>query len=185
MGPAAGKPKIDFDRVFLAGKYKGMTVREMLLVSYTDEPNGCWRWTRSITNKGYGQFGYWIIDHKGNSVSCMYQAHRAFAEMFGINVDGSLVLHSCDNPWCVNPSHLRAGSLQDNMDDKVARGRVFRPLGENHPMSVLAEADVLDIRKRAACFPRKQLAKEYGITSQLVGRIVRGDRWKHLPLHPQ
>lgn len=37
--------------------------------------------------------------------------------------DGVLALHSCDNPMCVNPAHLRAGSRQDNTDDMYRRRR--------------------------------------------------------------
>lgn len=37
--------------------------------------------------------------------------------------DGMHILHSCDNPRCCNPEHLRIGTHQDNMNDKVSRGR--------------------------------------------------------------
>lgn len=180
MASSAVKPAIDYDRVFRCGAYKGMTVREMLMVSYAVEGD-CWRWTRSISSKGYGQFGYKVF---GGVKTYTFQSHRAFAEMFGLDITKGLVLHSCDNPWCVNPSHLRIGTLQDNMDDKVARGRVFRPTGTNHHAATLTDSQVLDIRRRAPKTSRKQLAAEHMINPQLVGRIVRGDRWKHLPLHP-
>lgn len=177
------KPPVDFDRVYLGGKYAGMTVREMLLSSYTVEPDGCWRWSRSITNRGYGQFGYWaIVD--GVKVSLMYQAHRAFAELFGMDISKGLVLHSCDHPYCVNPDHLRVGTLQDNMDDKVARGRVFRPHGEIHPNARLTSSDVIDIRRRAKMESRSELAAEYGVTAKYLSRIVSGVKWPHIPLNP-
>lgn len=178
-----GKPPIDYDRVFQSGQYEGMTVREMLLASYSVEPDGCWRWTRSITNKGYGQFGYTGVVN-GKRMTLQYQSHRAFAEMFGLDISQGLVLHSCDHPYCVNPAHIRIGTLQDNMDDKVARGRVFRPVGDAHPQAKLTASDVLDIRRRAQTEPYAALAAEYNTRVNSIGRIVNGGRWKHLPLHP-
>lgn len=169
--------KIEYDRILKGGKHIGKSVREMLLSSYRVEPTGCWRWTKSLSNKGYGQFGYQV-----SGKTQMFAAHRAFAEMFGVNIDNALVLHSCDNPWCVNPDHLRAGTLQDNMDDKVNRGRVFRPLGSTHHSTNLTEAQVLEIRRLAGATSRKELASTYRTSVMAIGKIVRGDRWKHLPM---
>jgi hypothetical protein len=50
-------------------------------------------------------------------------AHRAaLATRLGRKVVG-MVLHSCDNPPCINPAHLREGSQAENIADAVARGR--------------------------------------------------------------
>lgn len=42
----------------------------------------------------------------------------------GEESDGRFALHSCDNPPCVNPAHLRWGSHADNMTDAADRGRI-------------------------------------------------------------
>ncbi len=55
-------------------------------------------------------------------------------------------LHSCDNPPCVNPKHLRWGNHQENMDDAVFRDRFA--LGENAAHAKLSNADVLVIFNR-------------------------------------
>lgn len=76
----------------------------------------CWEWKGSLA-KGYGQFKV----HGWTS-----RAHRVAYEIArGPIPDGMGVLHSCDNPRCVNPYHLRVGTHQDNMDDKRIRGRVW------------------------------------------------------------
>lgn len=79
--------------------------------------NLCWTWTGS-TAKDYGQVK---VDGK------VLRAHRVAYEMFnGPLGDEDHVLHSCDNPLCVNPAHIRAGTHQDNMTDKMLRGRTTR-----------------------------------------------------------
>ena len=41
--------------------------------------------------------------------------------------DGMFILHSCDNPLCFNPSHLRLGTHQENMNDMTSRNRATGP----------------------------------------------------------
>jgi hypothetical protein len=36
---------------------------------------------------------------------------------------GRLIMHTCDNPGCINIEHLRLGTPRDNMIDKVSKGR--------------------------------------------------------------
>lgn len=77
------------------------------------QPNGCW-----IRNK---LSGYMSVRYRGKTVG----GHRA-AWMIANNQPippGMHVLHSCDNPPCINPSHLRLGTAADNMADKSKRGR--------------------------------------------------------------
>ena len=79
-------------------------------------PNECWEWTGSRHEKGYGHF--W----ENNKIT---RAHRKSWEM----VNGRQVprrkqiLHSCDNPPCVNPAHLLHGTPAENARDWVERGR--------------------------------------------------------------
>lgn len=76
---------------------------------------GCWEWTGSVSSTGYGTFRYAGVG---------YSAHRFAHEMFiGPIPAGLVVMHSCDNPKCVNPDHLRAGTYSDNSTDMVRKGR--------------------------------------------------------------
>jgi hypothetical protein len=75
----------------------------------------CWNWTGWENGSGYGK-----IWHRGRAL----YAHRVSLELAGIEIPtGSEVLHSCDNPRCVNPAHLRLGSHLDNMRDMASKGR--------------------------------------------------------------
>lgn len=75
----------------------------------------CWGWTGAKVRAGYGV--HWA---NGKHV----KAHRySYVLHYGAIPDGMGVLHSCDNPQCSNPAHLRAGSQKDNVADAIARNR--------------------------------------------------------------
>ena len=79
-----------------------------------DEATGCWNWTRSLSNKGYGYFR-----RDGHEL-----AHRwSYGTFVGPIPPKMFVLHHCDNPRCVNPDHLFLGTNHDNILDMVAKGR--------------------------------------------------------------
>jgi hypothetical protein len=89
-------------------------VRERFEEKFRVTP-ACWEWLGHKTPKGYGRM---------RSDGKHHFAHRISYELYvGIIPDGLIVLHSCDNPGCVNPSHLRTGTHQDNTDDRTSRGR--------------------------------------------------------------
>jgi len=113
-------------------------------------------------------------------------AHRvAYCESKGISIeeiDGLMVLHSCDNPRCVNPSHLRIGSHADNMMDRNSRLRTSK--GTMHAMHRIDEQTVNLIRddyvgKRRG-MSLAEVSKKYGISKTQCYRIVNGEAWKHI-----
>jgi hypothetical protein len=83
-----------------------------------EDKTDCWIWIGCTFGDGYGAFYYF-----GNNV----RAHKFSFEYFHeiIVPEGLLVCHipPCHNPRCVNPLHLKLGTPQDNMDDKVFEGR--------------------------------------------------------------
>ena len=76
----------------------------------------CWEWQGGKNNIGYG----FIRDGKR-----MRTAHRVSYEIHNNQQIPKYmcVCHSCDNPKCVNPDHLWLGTMKDNMDDKMRKGR--------------------------------------------------------------
>jgi hypothetical protein len=94
-----------------------------------DKPGGadaCWLWTGTPDVNGYGKL--WWFDHTNKGKF----AHRISWELHnGPIPDGLFVLHSCDNPPCVNPKHLFLGTQLDNMRDMVAKGRDRNPAAIN------------------------------------------------------
>ena len=143
---------------------------------------GCWEWMASQV-RGYGSFT------SGPNHGLSSRAHRVAWELtYGVIPRGLDVCHRCDNRGCVNPDHLFLGTSQDNMDDKVRKGRQAKglehsrkilkcgPKGELVGSSKLTLAEVIEIRNSSA---RKiDLSKKFGVTRQTIHHIQVRNTWK-------
>jgi hypothetical protein len=138
---------------------------------------GCWEWTAHCLPIGYG----WFYVHRGLSRT----AHRVSAVLHGLldSLDSNLhVLHSCDNPKCVNPAHLFIGTNADNVADRVAKGRSGgKPqFGAANGMSKLVASQILFIRELYASgkFSQSQISCVFGVGQPTIHKIVNGQRWE-------
>lgn len=94
-----------------------LTSMERILARIEVRESGCWEWQGARSASGYG----WI---KLSNPRRYVVVHRlAWSEVHGPIPDGLMILHSCDNPPCVNPDHLSLGTHADNMLDRQVRGR--------------------------------------------------------------
>lgn len=75
----------------------------------------CWLWQGGTNNKGYGSARI-----RGQPELAHRVAYRLVNGPIG---EGNVLLHACDTPLCVNPSHLSEGTNVDNMQDMVQKGR--------------------------------------------------------------
>lgn len=83
-----------------------------------------------------------------------------------------MLRHACDNPLCCNPDHLLTGTQQDNINDKVARGRQAK--GEAHGMSKLTTKQVERMRALRNCgWTLARLASEFDTSQSNVSSICR------------
>ena len=134
---------------------------------------GCWEW------QGYKQrYGKLGINHK------VILAHRYSWELHkGKIPKGLCVLHKCDNPPCVNPKHLFLGTLKDNMQDMIKKGRANHPgmKGEQHPNAKITTEVVMIIRKlyKRPDLTYEKLAGEFNLSFSHIGRIIKKKQWKH------
>lgn len=90
-----------------------------------------------------------------------------------------VVRHTCDNPRCINPAHLIAGTHADNSRDMVERGRSIS--GENHLDAKLTWKDVRWIRENYVRGSKElgsvALGRRFGVHSSGIRRIIRGEAW--------
>ena len=133
--------------------------------------SGCIVWAGSKTPKGYGMLRF------GPRPGVVLYTHRIAAWLaFGSPArDGDVVMHSCDNPSCCNPEHLRYGSASENSKDMVAKRR--QQHGSAHYRAKLVEADIPKIMadSRSLSF----IASDFGVDLKQIHRIKQGTAWRH------
>lgn len=135
----------------------------------------CWPWRGAVCPQGYGFISIQASDSDlPFSRWTSLRAHRVSAEFAGLDIDGMQVLHSCDNPPCVNPAHLRAGTARDNSRDMVARGRnrTLRSLQGPRAFSQLELAEIA--RRFRAGEPNSVIAEAFNATIRTIARIGSG-----------
>lgn len=137
---------------------------------YTGLTTPCWEWIAGKLKAGYGRFRFDGRTRLAHRVSWLL-THGVWPS--------DCCLHRCDNQGCVNPAHLFDGNRQDNMDDKVKKGRHRSPRGEMHGGARLTAAEVIEIRAKyghGGIFQR-ELASAYKVSQQHVGEIVNRKKW--------
>lgn len=131
--------------------------------AHVDLSKPCCEYDGPKNAAGYGFDGVRLIHRK------VYQ--DAFGKTH------KFVCHACDNPACIELAHLFEGTHQDNVDDMVSKGR--HPHGTTHGAAKLTEEQVHLIR---AAPPRQggKLAKQFGVSRNVIFAIRSGRTWKHL-----
>ena len=145
-------------------------------VRKTENKAECWLWEAAKNDKGYGVFQVgWKVQKR---------AHRIAYELtYGNIEEGLIICHTCDNPSCVNPHHLFLGTVKDNVDDMIAKGRKVNCYGQKNGAAKLSDQDVV-----AIYFDDRtnvEIAKIYGISPSFVSQVrrkkIRKKATAHLP----
>lgn len=150
--------------------------------SKIEKTDSCWNWIDgAFSHNGYG---YFTVNYRS------VRAHRYSYELhFGNIPEGKHVLHECDNPACVNPSHLFLGDYESNQRDKFEKDRQAK--GEAVGTSFLTEDNVLEIRRRYEIRLQEgkyhdpvngqgALAREFNTTQANISDIVLRKSWRHI-----
>lgn len=149
---------------------------------------GCLVYKGSLNNKGYGQFFVEKINGKG----IHKLAHRVSYELVNGPIPENMsVLHSCDNPSCVNPAHLSIGTHMDNMADCAKKGRASVPKKRRSGLAYkscggrvrkplpINQDQAVELSRRAwSGESQKKIAAEYGLTQQHISKIAHGKHWQ-------
>lgn len=148
--------------------------------SHVDKSGECWIWQLSTDKDGYGKFQVSLPRLRvGKQEQCHVRAHRlAYILTHGPVEDRLLILHSCDNPRCCRPDHLRPGTQLENRADAVKRNRVAR--GERHAQAKLTEAQAREaLSMRRAGVPTRELMKRFGVSKATIEQIGTY-HWRHI-----
>ena len=141
-------------------------------------PGGCWEWPGSKTNTGFGRVKVGSTRNGGQSRAEL--VHRVvFAAVRGVDLGRAHVMHTCDNPACANPAHLRLGDAKANAEDRERKGRGNPPKGEGNGRAILTRPQVDTIRARSAAGERgSALAAEYGVSRETVYALLHYRSWR-------
>lgn len=162
-------------------------------ISVTEK--GCWEW-QGPKRKGYGRL---TIAGKN------YSVHRLiFEELVGPIAAGLVVMHTCDNPPCCRPDHLKAGTQAENLEDMHKKGRAHQrtkkprhpraprpasekkePVGQvygsQHGNSKLSEDLVRELRRLSSeGVSQKEMSRRYGVHQSNISRAINGKLWTHV-----
>lgn len=127
---------------------------------------GCLEWPY-----GTHSFGYGVLNIKGR----LTYAHVLVCEKIHGHcpAEKAQVAHSCGNPICVNPNHLRWATVAENQNDRIDHGTSNR--GERHGRHKLTEKDVRQIR--SSRMTHISLGEKYGVHPVTIGSIKSGKLW--------
>ena len=132
-------------------------------------PDECWLWTAAKKDGGYG-----VMRPEGQRSGPTIKAHRVSLLLAGVDIEGKVVRHRCDNPPCVNPAHLETGTQAENCRDTSERGR-------HVGAARLAPDDVRAIRRRLAAGDlHRVVAAAFGVARSTISAIAEGKAWRRV-----
>lgn len=152
---------------------KDMRAYLMSHIQIPDSREGCWIWTGHLNESGYG-----MASNRGAR-----RAHRVVYEIFvGPIPEHMDVLHgeTCTTRACVNPFHLRIGTNQENIQDRIKFGNHLR--GSRAPSATFTEMTALHILKEfhEQGLTIEQITKKRGRSVNTIRDVIYRRTWKHV-----
>lgn len=138
-------------------------------IKYRIDDNGCWICTSHAKSRHRGNYP---VIRRFNKY--MRMSRYIYWLNYGEIDEDKYVMHLCDEPECINPSHLKLGTPKENSQDMVMKGR--NKTGEDHPDAKLSKDDVIAIyQSEESCI---KLAKDYGVSKKTILNIRHKRTWR-------
>ena len=149
----------------------------------TDNDEECWVWATSRDTSGYALLWWEGQQRRAARLLCAERGDALAADL--------VVMHICDNPPCMNPKHLKIGTVQDNVLDAFSKGRRkgtkgqdshrwgmgHMVAGEKQGRAKLTWPLVREIRSIGHLYTQDDLAAKYGVSQPTIGDVLRKETW--------
>ena len=150
----------------------GVTFWDRVYKNTIISDSGCHQFIGHKDECGYGRIykdGKLVRVHRE-----VWKLHNPGKEIEGV------IMHSCDNPGCINPDHLSHGTQNDNIKDMQKKGRGARMRGTQQTQAKLKEELIPIIRERLSngegC---AAISRDYGVSDAAIRRIKFNRGWVH------
>ncbi len=130
----------------------------------------CWIWSGALNSNGRAHMG------RGRRGSGTVLASHVSWFLHHGRWPRQALLHTCDDPSCVNPAHLFEGSQGENVQDAAAKRRVRH--GIRHHNAKLSPEAVNTIRRLAGTTTQTILAERFGVTQSVISTVISRKAWR-------
>jgi len=161
--------------LYLPAKYA--TIENIVSYSVPEPNTGCYLWLRGANGDGYSCFTAFYRTIRAARAICILQ--------YNLDPEGDWVaMHTCDTPLCVNPQHLRVGTVDENNADRDRKNRNAKGMRNGvHTQhnTKLTVNDVHEIRKLlAAGVYQADIARKFNVNQTTISEIHRKKTWAHV-----
>jgi hypothetical protein len=157
-------------------RWDGLTIEDRFW-SKVEKGEGCWEWTTATSAHGYGVFflGRKLGKATGKKQTPASRVSFYFANGYWPDV----CMHTCDNPPCVNPAHLKSGTTADNIADCLTKGR--NAYGSRASQAKLRESEVKAIRNLIRLgISQREIARMFTVSRACIQLIGSGRNWRNM-----